>query len=84
MGVGEYMRRQAELNPHHESLRLRDLSDADKIRTEMDQKQLSQFLGSSAYQTRMVFSFSGGAKTMSPLRFVHFLSEDLFKRIHCN
>ena len=80
MGVGEYMRRQAELNPHHESLRLRDLSDADKIRTEMDQKQLSQFLGSSAYQTRMVFSFSGGAKTMSPLRFVHFLSEDLFKR----
>ena len=80
MGVGEYMRRQAELNPHHESLRLRDLSDADKIRTEMDQKQLSQFLGSSAYQTKMVFSFSGGAKTMSPLRFVHFLSEDLFKR----
>ena len=80
MGVGEYMRRQAELNPHHESLRLRDLSDADKIRTEMDQKQLSQFLGSSAYQTKMVFSFSGGAKTMTPLRFVHFLSEDLFKR----
>ena len=60
---------------------LQTLVDVPAINRQMTVQEISQYVGSTAGQTRIVFSFSKKkSKTMSPLEYVHFLSDDLFNR----
>lgn len=57
------------------------LSDVSRLNRKMTVDEMTEFMCSTAFQTKMVYSFSknpGGS--MTPLEFAHFLVDDLFKR----
>lgn len=57
------------------------LSDTTLVRKQMTTAEMTAFIGSTAMQTKMVYSMSGNSgKTMSPLEFAHFLVDDIFNR----
>jgi len=60
-----------------ELLRLSDTTQLDKPKTV---RQMADFIGSTMFQTKMVYSFSQNGKRMTPLQYVHFLTDDLFQR----
>ena len=76
-----YMLVLAQQNPSVETQQLVRLTDRDKLSRKMDTKEMSAFMGSTSFQTNMVYSFSKNkSKGMTPLEFAHFLVEDLFNR----
>ncbi|MCQ2345880.1 MAG: MMPL family transporter [Paludibacteraceae bacterium] len=56
------------------------LLDTTILRKELNVKHMAELIGSSAAQTKMVYSLSKNGKRMTPLEYVHFLSDDLFNR----
>lgn len=78
----EFMKKLAAKNPSDNNIKmLAHLVEVDRLRTPMDVSQMSAFIGSTMGQTKMVYSFSKSkSKTMTPLEYVHFLSDDLFNR----
>lgn len=57
------------------------LVDTSNTRKKMTAQEISRYVGSTPSQTKMVFSFAKEkSKMMSPLEYVHFLSDDLFHR----
>ena len=60
---------------------LASLSDRTMNNTPMAAPAMSEFIGSTPTQTRMVYSFSKNkSKQMTPYEYVHFLYDDLFNR----
>lgn len=57
------------------------LADVSKLNVKMNVDEMTAFMCSTPFQTKMVYSFSknpGGS--MTPIEFAHFLIDDLFKR----
>ncbi|MCF0177879.1 MAG: MMPL family transporter [Bacteroidales bacterium] len=76
-----FMPKLAAAMPSVESQVLATIVDTAKIGMDMTIEQMTEFIGSTPYQTKMVFSFSKlKKKTMTPLEYVHLLGDDLFKR----
>ncbi len=82
ISVIKFARKLGSERPGDENVRvLQTLVDVTSINKQMTVQEISQYVGSTAGQTRIVFSFSKNkSKTMSPLEYVHFLSDDLFNR----
>ncbi len=62
------------------SLYLRYITDTTQLHKDMNVRQMADFIGSSNSQTKLVFSMSDYGKRMTPLQYVHFLTDDLFHR----
>ena len=63
------------------TVEMRKLSDTLAIRLPMSVREMSVFIGSTPFQTQLVFGYAPGrVKKMSPLQYVHLLVDDLFKR----
>lgn len=56
------------------------LTDVSRLNKEMNVRQMADFIGSSNAQTKMVYSFAGEGRRMTPIQYVHFLADDLFHR----
>ena len=63
-----------------ESFYLYNVTDTTRLRYEMSVKQMANYIGSSPSQTKIVFGMADGSKRMTPLKYVHFLTDDLFHR----
>lgn len=59
---------------------LMTLTDTTQLNEEKTVRQMADYIGSTNGQTKMVYSFSKNGKLMTPLEYVHFLTDDLFKR----
>lgn len=67
--------------PSSVTAELSKFSNRQMINRQMSKQELSDFVGSSMGQTKMVFKFAKGKHTtMSPLEYVHVLTDDLFQR----
>ena len=76
-----FLPRLAEAYPSTETAVLASLSDRTMNNTPMAAPAMSEFIGSTPTQTRMVYSFSKNkSKQMTPYEYVHFLYDDLFNR----
>ena len=63
------------------TLEMRKLTDTMAIRLPMSVKEMSLFIGSSQIQTQLVYGYAPGkASKMTPLQYVHLLTDDLFQR----
>ena len=73
-----------QLNAVHASatsIEMRKLADTTAIRLPMSVKEMAVFIGSTPFQTQLVYNYAPGkVKKMSPLQYVHLLVDDLFKR----
>lgn len=63
-----------------ESFYLYNVTDTTRLRYEMSVKQMANYIGSTPSQTKIVFGMADGAKRMTPMKYVHFLTDDLFQR----
>lgn len=59
---------------------LRNITDTVLLHKNMNVRQMADFIGSTNAQTKMVYGFADEGKRMTPLKYVHFLTDDLFKR----
>ena len=67
--------------PSSVTAELSKFSNRQQINRQMTKQELSDFVGSNMGQTKMVFKFAKGKHTtMSPLEYVHVLTDDLFQR----
>jgi len=81
ISVINFMPKLYAYQPTFETGVLKDIVDTVTIRKKMAAPEMSAFIGSTAGQTKMVYSFSkSSSKTMTPIEYVHFLSDDLFNR----
>lgn len=79
--LSTFLPRLAEAYPSTETAVLASLSDRAMNNTPMAAPAMSEFIGSTPTQTRMVYSFSKNkSKQMTPYEYVHFLYDDLFNR----
>ena len=81
ISVVAFMPRLYAAMPSFESEVLATIVDTNMIRRKMTVDEMTEFIGSTPYQTKMVYSFSKAKdKKMTPLEYVHFLADDLFQR----
>lgn len=59
---------------------LRHITDTTQLHKDMNVRQMADFIGSSNSQTKLIYSMSDYGKRMTPLQYVHFLTDDLFHR----
>ena len=59
---------------------LRMITDTTLLRKDMNVRQMADYIGSTNSQTKLIFSMSDYGKRMTPLQYVHFLTDDLFQR----
>lgn len=59
---------------------LRHITDSTQLHKDMNVRQMADFIGSSNSQTKLIYSMSDYGKRMTPLQYVHFLTDDLFHR----
>jgi hypothetical protein len=59
---------------------MQKLTDTVAIRLPMSINEMAFFIGSTPTQTRLVYGYAPGRKKLSPLEYVHLLTDDLFKR----
>lgn len=79
--VISFMRKLYSAHPNAETRVLYDLSDTSRLSRKMTIDAMSEYIGSSKTQTKMVYSFSKDKSgEMTPVEYVHFLCDDLFKR----
>ena len=79
--LSSFLPRLSEAYPSTETAVLASLSDRTMNNTPMAAPAMSEFIGSTPTQTRMVYSFSKNkSKQMTPYEYVHFLYDDLFNR----
>ncbi|MBQ1874144.1 MAG: MMPL family transporter [Paludibacteraceae bacterium] len=77
----DFLPRLYEAAPSEQTAELSRLSNRHQLNRQMTKRELSDFVGSSMAQTKMVFKFAKGKhETMSPLQYVHTLTDDLFQR----
>ena len=71
------------LNTTHTSaltIEMQKLTDTAAIRLPMSINEMAFFIGSTPTQTRLVYGYAPGRKKLSPLEYVHLLTDDLFRR----
>lgn len=78
--VNAVMRRLASFNGDELTYYLMTLTDSVELYTDKSVRQMADYIGSTNGQTKMVYSFSKNGKRMTPLEYVHFLTDDLFQR----
>ena len=72
-----------QLNIDHTSsltIEMRKLTDTTAIRLPMSVDEMAFFIGSTPTQTRLVYGYAPGKKKLTPLQYVHLLTDDLFNR----
>ncbi|MBO5553091.1 MAG: MMPL family transporter [Paludibacteraceae bacterium] len=70
-----------EAAPSATTAEMSKLSNRQMLNRQMSKQELSEFIGSSMAQTKMVFKFAKGKhQTMTPIEYVHVLTDDLFRR----
>ncbi len=62
------------------TIEMQKLTDTAAIRLPMSVNEMAFFIGSTPTQTRLVYGYAPGKKKLSPLEYVHLLTDDLFKR----
>ena len=62
------------------TVEMRKLSDTVAIRLPMAVNEMALFIGSTPFQTRLVYGYASGKKKLTPIEYVHLLTDDLFKR----
>ena len=65
---------------NEQSRYLRMITDTTQLRKDMNVRQMADYIGSTNSQTKLIFSMSDYGKRMTPLQYVHFLTDDLFQR----
>lgn len=65
---------------NEESAYLHAITDTTLLRKDMNIRQMAEYIGSTNSQTKLIFSMSDYGKRMTPLQYVHFLTDDLFQR----
>lgn len=81
MNIREYMVALAAQERDPEISRLATFTDRKLLNTKMNVDEMTSYMGSTKYQTKMVYSFSKNKDAgMTPLEFTHFLADDLFSR----
>ena len=72
------------LNTTHTSpvtIEMRKLTDTMALRLPMAVNEMAAFIGSTPIQTRLVYGYAPGkVKQLTPLQYVHLLTDDLFQR----
>lgn len=72
-----------QLNIDHTSsltIEMQKLTDTAAIRLPMSVDEMAFFIGSTLTQTRLVYGYAPGKKKLTPLQYVHLLTDDLFNR----
>lgn len=72
-----------QLNIDHTSsltIEMQKLTDTAAIRLPMSVDEMAFFIGSTPTQTRLVYGYAPGKKKLTPLQYVHLLTDDLFNR----
>ena len=72
-----------QLNIDHTSsltIEMRKLTDTTAVRLPMSVDEMAFFIGSTPTQTRLVYGYAPGKKKLTPLQYVHLLTDDLFNR----
>ena len=59
---------------------LHRITDTTQLHKDMNIRQMADYIGSTNNQTKIIYSMSDYGKRMTPLQYVHFLTDDLFKR----
>ena len=80
VNVIQFVAKLHELYNNDESFYLYNVTDTTRLHYEMSVKQMANYIGSSPSQTKIVYGMADGAKRMTPLKYVHFLTDDLFQR----
>ena len=63
------------------TVEMRKLTDTAAIRLPMAVNEMALYIGSTPFQTRLVYGYAPGKVTkLTPLQYVHLLVDDLFKR----
>ena len=63
------------------SVEMHKLTDTAAIRLPMSVNEMAVFIGSTPFQTKLVYAYAPGkVRKMSPLQYVHLLVDDLFQR----
>ncbi|MBQ0118502.1 MAG: MMPL family transporter [Bacteroidales bacterium] len=68
------------LYPSSDTYYLMSIVDTVKLHSELTVDEMTDFVGSSFGQTKLIYKLSSGGRTRTPLRFVHILADDLFSR----
>ena len=80
INVIQFVAKLHDLYNNDESFYLYNVTDTTRLHYEMSVKQMANYIGSSQSQTKIVFGMADGSKRMTPLKYVHFLTDDLFQR----
>ena len=80
VNVIQFVSKLQEEYSNDESMYLYDVTDTVRLNYEMTVKQMANYIGSSPSQTKIVYGMADGSKRMTPLKYVHFLTDDLFHR----
>jgi len=80
ISVEEFMPQLYASQPNELTENLLHLTNPELMQTNMNVRQMSNHIGSSVAQTKLVYSFSDSGKRMTPYEYVHFLTDDLFQR----
>ena len=81
MAIVPFIQRFYAARPTPAMLEMRSLTDTITIRMPMTVSEMSAFIGSTPTQTRLVYGYAPGkAKRLTPLQYVHLLTDDLFQR----
>lgn len=86
VGIHQFFVELARREPTENHKQLAQLTDPSIIHKKMDVDEMSDFMKSTKWQTKMVYAYSkattkiDGEKVMSPYDLVHSLADDLFNR----
>lgn len=84
--IHSYFVELAQREPTVNHKQLAELTDMSTVHRKMTVDQMSDFMKSTRWQTKMVYAYSksatksGGEKYMTPYDLVHSLADDLFQR----
>ena len=80
VGVISFIERLNRMHTSALTIEMQKLTDTTAIRLPMSINEMAFFIGSTPTQTRLVYGYAPGRKKLSPLEYVHLLTDDLFKR----
>ena len=81
VGVISFIERLNRMHTSALTIEMQKLTDTAAIRLPMSINEMAFFIGSTPTQTRLVYGYAPGKKKLSPLEYVHLLTDDLFKRL---
>lgn len=82
IAVAPFIERLNNLHTSALTIELHKLTDTTAIRLPMSVNEMAFFIGSTPTQTRLVYGYApAGKKKLSPLQYVHLLTDDLFQRV---